>query len=179
MRCGFVRCCRMRRTANRPDPKRAVPPRESHSIESMTYPSNHPWSRRRFLQAGAMAAGPAFAQSVAGMHSRHHILILRFLGSQMLQRRLGSRNLSSMGQRERCLTSSNRWVAAALSSITTTTAGWISSSSAAVFSRVSRPGSGNRLYRNNRDGTFSDVTAQSGLNDPGLGQRRVRGRLQQ
>ncbi len=29
------------------------------------------------------------------------------------------------------------------------------------------PGSGNRLYHNNRDGTFSDVTAKSGLNDPG------------
>lgn len=28
-------------------------------------------------------------------------------------------------------------------------------------------GSGNRLYKNNRDGTFSDVTARSGLNDPG------------
>lgn len=28
------------------------------------------------------------------------------------------------------------------------------------------PGSGNRLYRNNRDGTFTDVTAKSGLSDP-------------
>ncbi len=29
------------------------------------------------------------------------------------------------------------------------------------------PGSGNRLYRNNRNGTFTDVTARSGLADPG------------
>jgi hypothetical protein len=29
------------------------------------------------------------------------------------------------------------------------------------------PGSGNRLYHNNRDGTFSDVTAKAGLSDPG------------
>src|ERR1039458_5591300 len=29
------------------------------------------------------------------------------------------------------------------------------------------PGSGNRLYHNNRDGTFIDVTAKSGLADPG------------
>jgi hypothetical protein len=29
------------------------------------------------------------------------------------------------------------------------------------------PGSGNRLYHNNRDGTFSDVTEKSGLADPG------------
>lgn len=29
------------------------------------------------------------------------------------------------------------------------------------------PGSGNRLYHNNRDGTFTDVTEKSGLADPG------------
>jgi hypothetical protein len=29
------------------------------------------------------------------------------------------------------------------------------------------PGSGNRIYHNNRDGTFSDVTEKSGLADPG------------
>ena len=29
------------------------------------------------------------------------------------------------------------------------------------------PGSGNRLYKNNRDGTFTDVTLRSGLADPG------------
>jgi enediyne biosynthesis protein E4 len=28
-------------------------------------------------------------------------------------------------------------------------------------------GSGNRLYHNNRDGTFTDITAKAGLNDPG------------
>jgi hypothetical protein len=32
------------------------------------------------------------------------------------------------------------------------------------------PGSGNRLYHNNRDGTFTDVTAKSGLSDPGWAQ---------
>jgi hypothetical protein len=29
------------------------------------------------------------------------------------------------------------------------------------------PGSGNRLYHNNRDGTFTDVTAKAGISDPG------------
>jgi hypothetical protein len=29
------------------------------------------------------------------------------------------------------------------------------------------PGAGNRLYHNNRDGTFADVTEKSGLADPG------------
>ncbi|MGO9493000.1 MAG: CRTAC1 family protein [Terracidiphilus sp.] len=32
------------------------------------------------------------------------------------------------------------------------------------------PGSGNRLYHNNRDGTFTDVTEKSGLADPGWAQ---------
>ena len=32
------------------------------------------------------------------------------------------------------------------------------------------PGSGNRLYHNNRNGTFTDVTAKSGLSDPGWAQ---------
>ncbi len=31
------------------------------------------------------------------------------------------------------------------------------------------PGSGNRLYHNNRDGAFTDVTAKAGLSDPGWG----------
>ena len=32
------------------------------------------------------------------------------------------------------------------------------------------PGSGNRLYHNNRDGSFTDITAKSGLADPGWAQ---------
>jgi enediyne biosynthesis protein E4 len=32
------------------------------------------------------------------------------------------------------------------------------------------PGSGNRLYHNNHDGTFTDVTSKSGLSDPGWAQ---------
>ncbi|MEI9977131.1 MAG: VCBS repeat-containing protein [Ignavibacteriota bacterium] len=34
-----------------------------------------------------------------------------------------------------------------------------------------------RLYRNNRDGTFSDVTEKSGLGRSVLGERHHRGRL--
>ena len=36
------------------------------------------------------------------------------------------------------------------------------------------PGSGNRLYRNNRDGSFTDVTAKAGLAGSRLGDRSLR-----
>ena len=41
--------------------------------------------------------------------------------------------------------------------------GRISSCSPAAVGTIRRPGATIRLYRNNRDGTFSDVTAKSGL----------------
>ena len=41
------------------------------------------------------------------------------------------------------------------------------------------PGSGNRLYQNNRDGTFTDVTAKCRPLRLRLGAGRLRGRLQQ
>ncbi len=41
------------------------------------------------------------------------------------------------------------------------------------------PDASNRLYKNNRDGTFKDVTKEAGLVGCRLGGRCVRGRLQQ
>ena len=41
------------------------------------------------------------------------------------------------------------------------------------------PGASNRLYRNNRDGTFTDVTEEGGTARCRMGGRRLRGRLQQ
>ena len=40
-------------------------------------------------------------------------------------------------------------------------------------------GATNRLYKNNRDGTFTDVTEKAGLQAVGMGLGRVRRRLQQ
>ena len=40
-------------------------------------------------------------------------------------------------------------------------------------------GATNRLYKNNRDGTFTDVTAKAGLVRTGWPIRRLRGRLRQ
>ena len=41
------------------------------------------------------------------------------------------------------------------------------------------PEATNRLYKNNRDGTFTDVTEKAGLSSGRLGERRVHRRLQQ
>ncbi len=59
-------------------------------------------------------------------------------------------------------TSSNRWAAAARSWITITTAGSIFWSCADGAWKT-LPRANNRLYRNNRDGTFTDVTEKVGL----------------
>ena len=58
-----------------------------------------------------------------------------------------------------------RWVPAAPFSITTTTAGWTSTWSTAgraISSSPSKP-LRNALYKNNRDGTFTDVTEKAGV----------------
>ena len=62
--------------------------------------------------------------------------------------------------------SSRPRAAASLSSITTTTAGWISISPMATgWMHTGPPGKAptTHLYKNNRDGTFTDVTEKSGL----------------
>ncbi len=68
--------------------------------------------------------------------------------------------------------SSRRWAAASPSSTTTTTAGSTSSSSTGRSLdpkvRDGRPTS--YLFRNNRDGTFTDVTEKAGLTRSGWGQ---------
>ena len=59
--------------------------------------------------------------------------------------------------------SSKRSVAESLSWTTTTTDGWIFLSFAGRAWTQPVPDSSNRLYKNNRDGTFSDVTEKAGL----------------
>ena len=60
-------------------------------------------------------------------------------------------------------TSSRPWLRRAPSSITTTTAGWTSSCSRGTRLEGAPPDATNRLYKNNRDGTFTDVTEKAGL----------------
>ena len=56
--------------------------------------------------------------------------------------------------------------------ITTTTGGWTFTSSTAgsAISSIPNPPLRNALYRNNRDGTFTDVTAKAGVGGGGYGQ---------
>jgi len=57
--------------------------------------------------------------------------------------------------------------AVALSSTMTMTAGWTCFFLGGRTLDGTPPGSGNRSYHNNRDGSFTDVTAKAGLADPG------------
>ena len=57
-------------------------------------------------------------------------------------------------------------------------AGWMSSCSVGELWRAFHLALAIAFYRNNRDGTFTDVTEKAGLLDPArLGLRRLRGRL--
>ena len=125
------------------------------------------WSRRRLLQTGALAAGPALAarflhgaQSVAPAippFSRFTDVAAQAGLTQSFVYGIPGEVIyivESMGGGCAFFDYDND--------------GWMD-----IFILGGRtldgtpPGSGNRLYHNNRDGTFSDVTAKAGLNDPG------------
>jgi hypothetical protein len=133
----------------------------------MTYSSARPWSRRRLLQAGAIAAAPAFASSLLRAAQPRSHLDSPFSRFTDVAEQAGLTQpivygptgevpyiIESMGGGCAFFDYDND--------------GWMD-----IFILGGRllesvpPGSGNRLYHNNRDGTFSDVTAKSGLNDPG------------
>ncbi len=68
-----------------------------------------------------------------------------------------------MGTRTIRITYWKPWDAAAPSWTTTTTVGWTSLFLLARALNAAPAGATNRLYKNNRDGTFTDVTEKAGL----------------
>ena len=158
-----------RRSKPTPDPAPSnTIRRENRSTDLCPIPGYPSWSRRRLLQTGAMAASRRCVPSLLRAAQARSAILPPFSRFTDVAAQAGLTQPIIYGPPGRGdLTSSSRWAADARSSITTTTAGWTFSCSAVGFSRGTPPGSGNRLYHNNRDGTFSDVTAKSGLNDPG------------
>jgi hypothetical protein len=133
----------------------------------MTYSDRRQWSRRRLLQTGAMAAAQASAPSFARAAQAVSAALPPFSRFTNVAAQAGLTQpivygptgevpyiIESMGGGCAFFDYDND--------------GWMD-----IFILGGRllestpPGSGNRLYRNNRDGTFTDVTAKSGLSDPG------------
>jgi enediyne biosynthesis protein E4 len=129
--------------------------------------SNLHWSRRRLLQTGAMAVAPALAPSFARAAQAPLPALPPFSRFTDVAAQSGLTQPVVYGP--------TREVPYIIESMGGGCAffdfdndGWMD-----IFILGGRllesvpSGSGNRLYRNNRDGTFSDVTAKSGLGDPG------------
>jgi hypothetical protein len=129
--------------------------------------SNPRWSRRRLLQTGAMAVAPALAPGFARAAQAPSPALPPFSRFTDVAAQSGLTQpivygptgevpyiIESMGGGCAFFDFDND--------------GWMDIFILGGRLLESAPSSsGNRLYRNNRDGTFSDVTAKSGLGDPG------------
>jgi hypothetical protein len=140
---------------------------DSRISKSMPDFRHRRWSRRRLLQTGAMAATPVLTPSFVRVAQA---------ASQALPPFSRFTDVSTQaGLNKAILYGSTREVPYIIESMGGGCAffdydndGWLD-----IFILGGRllesvpTGSGNRLFHNNRDGTFSDVTAKAGLSDPG------------
>jgi hypothetical protein len=133
----------------------------------MTHDNHSRWSRRRLLQSGAFALAPALAPRL--LHSAQNA------GPPLPPFSRFTDIAAQSGLTEPIIYGTPGEVTFIVESMGGGCAffdydndGWMD-----IFILGGRrldgipPGSGNRLYRNNRDGTFTDVTAKAGLSDPG------------
>ena len=154
-------------------------PLESRNERAMTDLAHRSWSRRRLLQTGAMAAAPALASNLARIAQAASPTEAPFSRFTDVAAQAGLTQPIVYGPTGE-VTYIIESMGGGCAFFDYDNDGWMD-----IFILGGRllestpPGSGNRLYRNNRDGTFSDVTAQVRIKRPRLGQRRVRGRLQQ
>jgi hypothetical protein len=122
-------------------------------------PGSHRYSRRHLMQSGAItAAAAAVPRWLRAMEQPTPKLspFSKFTNVVYVY-----------GLQGRSHTLWNRWAAAAPSS-TYDNDGWMDIFILGGRTLEGTPAnSGNRLYHNNRDGTFTDVTAKAGLADPG------------
>ena len=128
--------------------------------------SNHPfdhWSRRRMLKCGSMAAVPTLARGIMRAAPR----AAPFSQFTDVAAQAGLTQPIVYGTPGKA-TYIDESMGGGCAFFDYDNDGWMD-----IFIAGGRrldgtpPGSGNRLYRNNRDGTFTDVTAKAGLGDPG------------
>jgi hypothetical protein len=133
----------------------------------MASSDNRQWSRRRLLQTGAMAAAPVLAPNLARAAQAASLSLPSFSRFTDVAEQAGLTQAIVYGP-----TGEVPYIIESMGGgcafFDFDNDGWID-----IFILGGRlldsvpSGSGNRLYRNNRDGTFTDVTAKSGLGDPG------------
>jgi len=133
----------------------------------MASSDNRQWSRRRLLQTGAMAAAPVLAPNLARAAQTASLSLPSFSRFTDVAEQAGLTQAIVYGP-----TGEVPYIIESMGGgcafFDFDNDGWID-----IFILGGRlldsvpSGSGNRLYRNNRDGTFTDVTAKSGLGDPG------------
>jgi hypothetical protein len=125
------------------------------------------WSRRRLLQAGALAAVPAVAPRFARAAQASAPSLPAFSRFTDIAAQAGLTQPIVYGTPGE-VTYIVESMGGGCAFFDYDNDGWMD-----IFLLGGRtlagtpPGSGNRLYRNNRDGTFADVTAKAGLSDPG------------
>jgi hypothetical protein len=126
-----------------------------------------PWSRRRLLQAGALAAGPALGLRFLRAVDAPSPALAPFSRFTDVAAQAGLTQPIVYGTPGQ-VTYINESMGGGCAFFDYDNDGWMD-----VFIVGGRrldgvpPGSGNRLYHNNRDGTFTDVTARAGVSDPG------------
>ncbi len=127
----------------------------------------HRWSRRRFVQVGSLAAIPVVAPSMLRAAQAAFIPQAPFSQFTDVAAHAGLTQpivYGTPGQVTYIVES----MGGGCAFLDYDNDGWMD-----IFLLGGRtldgtpPGSGNRLYHNNRDGTFTDITAKSGLADPG------------
>ncbi|MGA8672492.1 MAG: CRTAC1 family protein [Terracidiphilus sp.] len=133
----------------------------------MASSDNRQWSRRRLLQTSAMAAAPVLAPSLARAAQAASLSLPSFSRFTDVAEQAGLTQAVVYGP-----TGEVPYIIESMGGgcafFDFDNDGWMD-----IFILGGRlldsvpSGSGNRLYRNNRDGTFADVTAKSGLGDPG------------
>ena len=126
------------------------------------------WSRRRLLQAGSLAAAPALApRLLSAAQAAAAPPVSRFSRFTDVALQAGLTQPIVYGTSGE-VTYIIESMGGGCAFFDYDNDGWID-----IFILGGRtlsgnpPGSGNRLYHNNRDGTFSDLTEKSGLADPG------------